>query len=316
MRDKYHRLVVFGEREVQPSFINDKEHCRRSKNGCKGFYIKPKPLNWGFFLYIQSMLKESLKSITLVTALLIYFYVCGGLYLIAFWSTFDLDISSFISLSDIPKNFVFPFIITNALVFILMYMQHLFNVEIIGLGKLIISFRKGKVREKEVKKKGRVLKWFKRFLMELFDVNTFIILFFSFSVYYYDRSKYSATYWGLACGAFFLLLSTKLREWEWLDNLLVKYPIMAFIRFFVILFPVSCFVTGKISSLRIYNNDESRTLNAIISNKSHPIIDSTSLKFLGFIGNRAIVSSLDNKKIVVLSQDAYEGLELGEIKKK
>ncbi|MFC6877682.1 hypothetical protein ACFQFB_11205 [Flavobacterium myungsuense] len=43
-----------------------------------------------------------------------YLFVCGSLYLIGFWSTFDINVFSLISIYDIPKNFVYPLMISQA----------------------------------------------------------------------------------------------------------------------------------------------------------------------------------------------------------
>lgn len=70
------------------------------------------------------------------------------------------------------------------------------------------------------------------------------------------------------------------------------------------------FCIGKSAALKIYTNKE---IKCIIINASMNTInkkDSASMKFLGFLGDKAIISSLDNKRIVFLNQSEINGFKL------
>lgn len=56
---------------------------------------------------------DFLKNIPVTTILLTYLFICGILYLIGFWSTFNIDVFSLISIYDIPKNFAFPLLVSQ-----------------------------------------------------------------------------------------------------------------------------------------------------------------------------------------------------------
>lgn len=61
------------------------------------------------------MFTDILKKIPTTTILLTYLFICGVLYIIGFWSLFNIDISNLVTITDIPKSFVFPFVISQGL---------------------------------------------------------------------------------------------------------------------------------------------------------------------------------------------------------
>lgn len=70
------------------------------------------------------------------------------------------------------------------------------------------------------------------------------------------------------------------------------------------------FSIGKSKGLRVHKNIDIKYINAISIDTALTINDNTRMKLLGFLGNKVIVSSLDNKKIIVLNQDKYDKIEL------
>jgi hypothetical protein len=263
------------------------------------------------------MLKEQLKGITLVTGVLIYFYVCGAIYLIGFWDTFNLDISSFVGLSDVPKSFVFPFIVSNTLFFFGFFVHSRLAKEFDSLEKKKEELEAqlvelGKPAKKPSNKKIKSARV--DFLIYFFNLNTFIVIFAILAVNLHSKYHHSMLFWFIATLLFALFLVLKLSKLSLIERFVKTVEIKIYVRYFFILFPVIAFLTGKGQSLRIYNNIEYKTIKTIKSNKIQPVIDSIDLKMLGFLGDRAIVSTLDNKKIVVFSQDIYEGMVLEEVK--
>ena len=59
---------------------------------------------------------------------------------------------------------------------------------------------------------------------------------------------------------------------------------------------------AKLDSIQIVKIDTTKMKNTIMNKDS--------LKLLGFLGNKFIVSSLDNKKNFVLNQSAFDVIEL------
>ena len=48
------------------------------------------------------------EKISILTAAIGFLFLCGTLYIIGFWITFDFDITTYVDILDIPKSFVFP----------------------------------------------------------------------------------------------------------------------------------------------------------------------------------------------------------------
>jgi len=70
------------------------------------------------------------------------------------------------------------------------------------------------------------------------------------------------------------------------------------------------FILGRVKAIYVYKNENIKYAKAIDNNSISAISDSVPKKFLGFLGDKAIVSSLDNKTIIVLNQDKYDRIEL------
>lgn len=78
------------------------------------------------------------------------------------------------------------------------------------------------------------------------------------------------------------------------------------------------FMLGKIKALAIYNNSEIKYIKHLINNNATEIFaakDSTNFKLIGFLGDKLIIGSLDNKQTVILNQSSISNLVI-EIKKK
>lgn len=50
--------------------------------------------------------KLNFDKLNYTTLLLFYLFFSGGLFLTGFWVTFKIDVSSFVSITDIPKGFI------------------------------------------------------------------------------------------------------------------------------------------------------------------------------------------------------------------
>ncbi len=92
----------------------------------------------------------------------------------------------------------------------------------------------------------------------------------------------------------------------------IKSPtVIAGILYLSIITPFMAFGVGKYSAKEIYYNMNITYVNVESKQNSNVIITSPiSLKLLGFLGDKVIVSSLDNKQIFVLNQSALNVIEL------
>ena len=78
----------------------------------------------------------------------------------------------------------------------------------------------------------------------------------------------------------------------------------------VVTVPIFCIYTSKISSIGIYNNIDIKYAKIISSDNSISSKDTFSLKLLGFLGDKIILSSLDNKRIEVVNQSSFDAVIL------
>jgi hypothetical protein len=93
-------------------------------------------------------------------------------------------------------------------------------------------------------------------------------------------------------------------------DLIKLRTLRTYIAHILIFFPISCFSTGKISSLRIYNNKEIKRIKMYNATNTPAASDTTSFKFLGFISDNFVYSTLDNKKTYILNKNSVDGIIL------
>ena len=71
-----------------------------------------------------------------------------------------------------------------------------------------------------------------------------------------------------------------------------------------------CFVLGKLDGITVYNN---ALINVTNKNIISSITDTSkikSIKFLGVLGDRFIISNLENTKLFIVGKDGKNGVEL------
>lgn len=237
-------------------------------------------------------MKEYLKTIPATTIIIIYLYLCGGLYLIIYWSTFNFDISNIASITDIPKNFIYPFILSN-------------TTFIIGIVAAQLDSSLSKRTQDNISKERKPKKSIEPFFDRIFFISVFAL------IPLYTYLKYNDFFWWITgiCLLFFLLFKFMKSPLiaRCFPNSNIRY--YAFTLFVSV--PIFCVITAKSNSISIYNNTDIKY--AKINNEA---LDSTSLKLLGFLGDKLIISSLDNKKIIVLNQSSLSVVELTQKEKK
>lgn len=237
------------------------------------------------------MLKDFAKYLPITTISLIYMYLCGSLYLIGFWSTFDIDISNFVSISEIPKSFIYPFVVTQAI--FLVY----------NLSDVLVPFSNKEGVDIEFKHK-----WLEYALLN--DVH--LIIASTLCIVLFPIFGSSIYYWWLLPNYMGLTVVVKALRQPYLKELIPSLAIRRYVTLLVIYTPFACVQLGKIKSLGIYKNNDIKYIKADITNNNKQIFaitDSTRLKLLGFLGDKIIASSLDNKKTYILNQ-AFLAIEL------
>ena len=244
-------------------------------------------------------MKEIIKSIPITTLLLTYLFMCGVLYLIGFWGTFNIDAFNLISVYDIPKSFVFPFIISQALFFANFMIGSITSFE---------DDRKERRFFVTINEDISLLK--KLFIVMFTSIRLWVLYIFTFSFIFISDPMHNTLYWVLVSmtTAYYLLHQfVNIQEYK---DLIKLRTLRTYIAHILIFFPISCFSTGKISSLRIYNNKEIKRIKMYNATNSPAASDTTSFKFLGFISDNFVYSTLDNKKTYILNKNSVDGIIL------
>lgn len=248
------------------------------------------------------MIKRLTDNLPLATLVIAFLFVCGALYLIGFWGTFNVDITNLVSITDIPKSFVLPFFISQ-------------GVFILNIAVTIILTRDFIDNKKLDEHKSKSIWW--RLFDTIFSINTVISISFIIILITYADHKLSSKYWLQSSLALSFLLSIKLtRTSFFITNFTSRY-FRLYLANIIVILPISSYATGKVTSLNIYNNSAYINITNITPISSQDNIDihsstlsSHSFKLVGFLGDKLIVSSLDNKTIIFINQSYYGTVEM------
>jgi hypothetical protein len=233
----------------------------------------------------------------------------GGLYLIGFWSTFDVDYLGLVDITEIPKNFILPFALTIAMNIILT----------VGFFAVFYSWSQD-IEDGHSIVSPKLAKLFYLFRPRKMFINLDFLLIVStiaLAIGWLILSKWIIFL--LVSGMLFVLfLAIKILRVVKIDSFKKRF---AFITFFYLATSslYNSFIMGKNKSINIYNNKEIKYIRNVTNNNAANIFatkDSASLKLVGFLGGKVIISDLDNKKIFILNQSDLTGIELEERKKK
>jgi len=218
-----------------------------------------------------------------------YLTICGGLYHIAYWSTFNINGLSHLGISDLIKSFIYPFL-SFTLTFLLGYILTTF-----------FFTRKdrppGGGRETSI---GRFLnkKWFTFILVVLW---IFIVIYL-FSNGEKDRWIVWVIFAELTPTLF--LFNIGLWREEIADAQLRFNLIQAFV-----LIPIISIATGKYDSELIKNNYRYKyVINTKID--SHQTIRNDTIKFLGSTETKLFFSDLKNTTTFIIRAESIDTIEL------
>lgn len=236
-------------------------------------------------------MKEFIKNLPITTFILVYLFFCGSLYLVGFWTTFDIDITNFITITEIPKSFVIPFLLANGIVFFQI------GLNLISSHSITEEFQK-----KESNKKLPV------FFEILFKVDVLLSILTLAIVGLYNFYKTEILFWTLSCVLFAILISIRIHKIEKFKQLVPKSNFRTCLIHIFVIVPVISFSTGKLNSLNIYHN---RKINLIQLIKDEKIVEKkNTFKLLGFVGEKIIISDLKNKKIQIINQSSFDQIQL------
>jgi hypothetical protein len=237
---------------------------------------------------------EYLKTIPITTLIIIYLFSCGLLYLIGFWTTFDIDIFNLISIYDIPKSFLLPFVLSNGL-----YVLGLtFNMipSFTDNRKKINSFFVGK--ETWPNNANKIIIAITNIDFVLY---MFILIWYAFT--FNPLNNY--LFWIISGYLIAFRITHRLVNSDLIIRKIPNIIFRSYIANLIVFIPISCFIIGKVSSLQIYRNSKIKTIEIVpISKNIQKSENSCSLKLLGFISDKIIISEIDNSKIYIYNMDS------------
>lgn len=234
-------------------------------------------------------MKEYIKTVPLATFILLGLFFCGGLNLIGYWGTFDIKMQEWVTIWEIPKASLFPLSVSLAFYF---------------FGEIVIYTAK-KVNYLLSDSDFSEINVSSKFSNTVVLVSSILI------VCLYYPAKHTIVYWIFSISLLFLFLQMKILHFLWDNN---KFKISEeFARpfaTFIVAVPISMFLLGKKEALEVYNNSK---INIINKKAIANITDTSaisSMKFLGALGDKFIVSDLKNERIFIINQNGGEGVEL------
>jgi len=244
-------------------------------------------------------MKEILKVIPISTLVLVYLFVCGVLYLIGFWSTFSVNVFSLISIYDIPKNFVFPLLIS----------QGFFVITFITGGIANLNDDREDIRHFVTINPNWSLK--KTLIIGVLSlIDLWLIIFTSVLYFVFKRDQTIAIFWSLSSITVAYYLLHQFVNIKELKEIIKSKTVRAYVGHVLIFLPISCFSIGKVTSLQIYNNEENKYVRLITTIPSLESEANTQYKFLGYVSEQVIISSFDNKHIFIYNKTDVNGIEL------
>lgn len=241
------------------------------------------------------MIPNLLKHIPITTLIVSYFFICGGLYIIGFWQIFDVDISNFVSLADIPKSFIFPFVYSQGFFVLFMF----FNIFFADNDRDLESAREFNFT-------------FLKYRIVKFILSPKIIFLCSLAVIMNLHEKYNLypEFWLIASTILSCLLSSHFLSIKKIKELIPFEDVREYLVATIVSIPFISFACGKSNGLKIYNNSEIKYVHYYKDLNSNATVDSTKKKLLGFLGDKIIVSSLDNKVVIFINQSSVEKIQL------
>lgn len=236
------------------------------------------------------MIDHFFSKLPLTTLIILFLFCCGGLYLVGYWTTFDSELLALVEIMEIPKSFILPFAIGMGVLM----------VEIV----VLCFFWDTKTRSNTV---TNIITAASDSLLDIL-ITASLALGFLLS-YIFPKS---ILYWNVSIMIYCTLITFRLSRFPSIRNYIWNSRIYTAIFFFLLVLPAISFALGKTQALYIYNNKKIKRINQasiIASSNKSLTTDSLELKLLGFLGDKFIISTLDNKKIFILEKSGVDGVE-------
>jgi len=245
-------------------------------------------------------MKSLLSKVSVTTFVIIYLFFCGGLYLLAYWSTFNFDITNYISFEDVPKSFIFP--VLTAFGIILFIWLCTFSYQL-----LAIESKKDNRTKQNTKPKPTKLKK---------AAPSIVLVFLVISTFYFPLINKKYALFVIASGVCLLLFvafETFISN-ENIKNIMPDFYKRLAITIALFLVPGLIFITAKVRSFTIFNNEDYYSVSNIrFLNKDSSDNEYMSYKLLGKLGNHLFLADSSNSVITVLNTDEIKLIEYKKI---
>jgi hypothetical protein len=223
-----------------------------------------------------------------------YLTVCGGLYHIAYWSTFNINGLSYIGLADLIKSFIYPFLSFIGTFFIgYFFSGFIYNNNV---------FPSGGGRETAI---GKFLnkKWV------LFIL--FLIWFFTLTFLYWHGEPDRWIIWAVWAEVVPTVYLN--RRNLWIEYFPISRIRTNLIQAFVLI-PIISFASGKYySELILINKKYKYVIDSHMDKKND--IKNDTIKFLGDMENHLFFTNINNSKIFIIRSENVDTLRLQQFAK-
>jgi hypothetical protein len=225
--------------------------------------------------------KKFLALIPVTTVLFAYIFICSILYLIGFWSHFNVDALSLISISDIPKHFIYVFLLVQLPILI----DVLFERPLINLHNF------------------EIVSSIRRFIYFFVCIIILIISFFIFEKPFHEPTFIFLLSFLTAC--FFMFFFVNNKE---LMKQIRKDHHRTYLAYISIFFPIMSYGIGNMDGLKIYNNSNLTYV------KLDNVNDTTQYKNIGFVSDYFLYGTLNNDKVFIINKSDYKNISISKKK--
>ena len=233
-----------------------------------------------------------LSKFTITTITIIFAFLCGTLYLLSFWSTFDFDITNYIEFFDIPKSFVFPIATGIGISFLLFIIQG-------------ISFYFDRIIEEE-KANQPLLEKIKELPTKtlvykiLTSIDFFVFIVITISIIFYAPRRE----WVFGIAGITIIIYSYVKVFRnqdfasWFPNLMLRRGAAIVI----CIIPILSFLTGKFNSIAIWENRNIQKIEEIqFKDSSNSEVQFRSWKLIGKLGSFVFISDTLNHSVSTLN---------------
>jgi hypothetical protein len=224
-------------------------------------------------------------NLAYATLLIAYFTACGGLWHIGYWTTFDINILQYLTLSDIIKSYIIPFI-TSSVYFFATYLYTAFiiySTKIKNPGEH--SFGKGANTKLGI--------MFNKYLSIILMLDFLLIV-----ILLVWGPDYKWIFVAVLISA---PISVRLTNTNLMTNIFANPDIRVSIFNFLIALPILSFGFAKWTSYKVFKNKNYEIISKLESNSLKNTNQLIGLKYLGTVGDVYFLSTVDNSEIIFLN---------------